>query len=799
MNQPPIKTQMLSTNPYIKINNQGKIVEFDLKLTQHILGRDETQADLVVSDNWGIVSRCQALFKKVNNDYYIYDGNGKNPSSNGLFINKTRITPQHGYLLSHETEITIGQNPKNWIIISYYNPQNIPSLPRKLPEKTSINLKDKAVTLGRNPDADLCLDAPTVSYKHAVIDRDISNANKYIIYDYSTNGIFVNGEKVNQYTYLENGTIIKIGPYILVAQGDKLLVADRGNNIRLDCANILKKIKTKNKQNKIILNNISLAIEPGEFVGIVGGSGAGKSTLMRALLGIESINQGKVYLNGEDLQHNFNMYRNQIGYVPQSDIIHKDLTVREVLYYSAKLRLPNDTDLEKIIAKTLQDIEMLSSVNTLVSQLSGGQIKRVSIGVELLADPKLFFLDEPTSGLDPGLDKKMMQLLRKLADQGRTIILVTHATSNINLCDRLIFLGKGGNLCYLGKPEETLNFFQVKQGNFADIYLHLETIDKVLEEAAKFEQSTDYQNNIENRLITNNSISYTNKNPKQVQGFVFKQLIVLAERYGKLLIRDKLFLALSLLTAPIGISLIKFAIDKQPFILGTEDDPALAPLALKVLFVFTSASIWVGLSSSLQEIVKENIIYLRERLVNLNLISYLISKISILGALGLAQSFLIAVSILVLFESPESELIPWFLGIFITNFLTLFSSVSLGLMISASVKNNSQANSALPLLLIPQIIFAGVLFTMEGLGKVISWLTISRWSIGAYGILVNINKLVPEPMVFVDGTTINPPFEGSPVYESNGVNLLLNLAMLFLQSIIYLIVTYWLQKKKDII
>ena len=125
--------------------------------------------------------------------------------------------------------------------------------------------------------------------------------------------------------------------------------------------------------------------------------------------------------------------------------------------------------------------------------------------------------------------------------------------------------------------------------------------------------------------------------------------------------------------------------------------------------------------------------------------------------------------------------------------------ISLGLMVSAAVTNGSQANSALPLLLIPQIIFSGVLFTMEGAGKLISWLMISRWSIGIYGILVNINKLVPAPMVFMDGTEIKPPFEGSPVYESTGGNLLLNILILLLHSLTYLTVTYILQKRKDII
>ena len=154
----------------------------------------------------------------------------------------------------------------------------------------------------------------------------------------------------------------------------------------------------------------------------------------------------------------------------------------EALTYTAKLRLPPDTNVQEVVEKTIEQIEMAERKNILVSQLSGGQRKRVSIGLELLADPKLFFLDEPTSGLDPGLDKKMMQLLKKLANQGRTIILVTHATANIRICDRIVFLGRSGRLCYFGSPKEAMNFFSINTGDFADIYNELETSDENINE-----------------------------------------------------------------------------------------------------------------------------------------------------------------------------------------------------------------------------------------------------------------------------------------------------------------------------
>jgi ABC-type transport system involved in multi-copper enzyme maturation permease subunit len=245
--------------------------------------------------------------------------------------------------------------------------------------------------------------------------------------------------------------------------------------------------------------------------------------------------------------------------------------------------------------------------------------------------------------------------------------------------------------------------------------------------------------------------------------------------------------------------LIPLAIQgKNPLVVGSESDPSLAPLALRVLFVFTCAAIWVGLSSSLQEIVKEAAIYMRERLVNLGLIPYLGSKVLILSGLGLVQSLLMSLVILIFFKSPTPELIPWAMGLAITTFLTLVTSMSLGLLVSAIVKNSSQANSALPLLLLPQIIFSGVLFKMEGIASKLSWLMLSRWSVGAYGSLVNINAMVPDPIYLPNGTLAPMPFEKTPIYAATWDNLGLNSGILLLHALVYLIVTWWLQKRKDI-
>jgi len=643
--------------------------------------------------------------------------------------------------------------------------------------------------LGRDPNASLQLDSPLVSRRHATIDQD--SRGNYILRDYSVNGVFVNGQRVTNSVQLSEGDAIRIGPFTLIYRSGELEMQDSGHQIRLDadCLVIPKR-----------LEGIKLAIEPGQFVALVGGSGAGKSTLMRTLLGIEKTTEGVVYLNGDNLRKNFNIYRNQIGYVPQDDIIHADLQVEEVLTYAAKLRLPPDTDVKQVVTKTLEDIEMTHRRNALVKELSGGQRKRVSIGVELLADPKLFFLDEPTSGLDPGLDKKMMQLLRKLANQGRTVILVTHATANITMCDRIVFMGRGGRLCYFGPPTVALDFFDVKNGDFADIYNELETGETQVQSwADKFSNSPYYQRYIVNHFSSGNPEGKTSTAPPKPKSVSFiQQLLLLAQRYFQLVSRDVVNLSLALLTAPIGISLLRLAVrDKDPLIGAPE--ATLAPLALRVLFVFTCAAIWVGLATSLQEIVKESAIYLRERLVNLGLFAYVGSKVLILSGLAVLQTILMVGVILIAFKHPEPSLISWTLGASITTFLTLLSCVSLGLVVSAIVKNGSQANSALPLLLLPQIIFSGVLFKMEGAASKFSWLMLSRWSVGAYGSLVNVNAMVPAATKLPDGSTLSQPFEPTPVYDPTWGNLSLNWGILCVHILVYLMLTLWLQKRKDIL
>src|SRR6185312_7987144 len=212
-----------------------------------------------------------------------------------------------------------------------------------------------------------------------------------------------------------------------------------------------------------LLHNMSLSVEPGELVAIAGGSGAGKSTLLEILAGLQPPSTGEVSRS-----------ESRVGFVPQDDIIHLEMPLRRTLRYAARLRLPTDTsstDADRIVEETMRDLDLADRADVPVRALSGGQRKRASIAVELLTRPHLFFLDEPTSGLDPSTSADVMRLLRRLSQRGVTVVLTTHEPTDIDQCDRVVFLARDGHLAFSGSPAEARRYFGV--ADLAEVYERL--------------------------------------------------------------------------------------------------------------------------------------------------------------------------------------------------------------------------------------------------------------------------------------------------------------------------------------
>ncbi len=327
--------------------------------------------------------------------------------------------------------------------------------------------KERAV-IGRAPDCDIHLSHPSVSRYHAMLER---RPNGLWVRDLaSVNGVSVGGQRIGEATRLPDGQLIGVGPFLLSLTQGVLRSIDNSRGLRLEARNVEKVVSLPDGGSRKLLDNINLVVEPGEFVSLLGPSGSGKSTLMDCLNGRRPATGGKVLANGVDFYRHFDNFRQSLGYVPQKDIVHTQLTVYKALYYTARLRLPTDTDpaeLKARIESVMQTMEIGPHRDTLVGNLSGGQIKRVSLGAELIGEPALLYIDEATSGLDAGTEARMMKLFRRLADEGRSIVCITHNVENVDQGHLVLVLVRG-KIVYYGPPKEAPPYFHV--GRISDVY-----------------------------------------------------------------------------------------------------------------------------------------------------------------------------------------------------------------------------------------------------------------------------------------------------------------------------------------
>lgn len=355
-----------------------------------------------------------------------------------------------------------------------------------------------------------------------------------------------------------------------------------------------------------------------------------------------------------------------------------------------------------------------------------------------MSDPNLLFLDEPASGLDPGTERNLMCSLRSMADAGKTVILVTHSTLQLTLCDKIVFMGKGGNLCFFGSYDDALSFFEVH--DVVDIY------NMITENAVYWRNRFDAK-----VQSTKNPGKHSENGASATKGRKRAELPVLCSRYIKLIINDKQRLLLLMLQAPVLALLISLVADGKQF----EE----YEMTKSLLFALSCSAFWVGMLNSIQEICKEKSILKREYMTGLSLNAYVLSKILVLGILCLIQSLLIVSVFAVTVGLPESGLIMSpFLELLISTFLTAVASAAMGLFVSSLFTNADRAMTVAPILLMPQILFSGLIFKLSGATEGISWLAVCRWSMEAYGTTANLNSL--DLKLQQEGIMIPHEFEG---------------------------------------
>ncbi|MGN6362570.1 MAG: ATP-binding cassette domain-containing protein [Thermomicrobiales bacterium] len=594
----------------------------------------------------------------------------------------------------------------------------------------------KPIRIGRDPDNDLVFSSRLVSRYHAVVEpgpegfrlRDLG----------SSNGTFVNGAEVKA-TILHDGDEIWVGDERFIFDRREILRSVEPRGIRIDVTNLTKKVKG----NKILLHDITLSVLPGEFVAIVGGSGAGKTTLMDAISGVRPASGGRVLYNGRDYYRNLPLFRNVLGYVPQDDIIHTALPVRTTLRHAAKLRLPSDTskaDLDRAVDGALSSLSLTNQANIRVGALSGGQRKRASIGVELLTQPRIFFLDEPTSGLDPATDAQMMRLMRGLADDGSTVLLTTHATKNVMLCDKIIFLARGGYLAFVGTPQRALRYFEAEA--FDEIYERLANEATPEEWANRFRVSPDFAQVMAEQPAAGAppagaAAPHALGEGNQTGNGPFRQLrqfFVLTKRTMDLYFQNPSTVA-PLFAQPIIIALFKGG--------GFKLDSSNPNSAVQLLFLFAFTVYLLGLLYGFQEIVKELAIFRRERMVNLGIVPYVASKVVFFLPILVIGCCLMALILRVTGRLPASGF-----GVYgkllVTASITALAGLAISLVLSAAVNTTDQAAQILAIFIMPQVLFSGSILAVPAMslvGRGISAIMVCRWGFEAMGHITDLNTL----------------------------------------------------------
>ncbi len=581
-----------------------------------------------------------------------------------------------------------------------------------------IPVRGRLLRIGRAPDNDVRLEDPNVSWHHAQLRPGIPPTLEDLG---SRNGTRLDEALIDGSRPLSPGATAGIGPFSLRTEGGELVVVDERGGQRLDARGVSVSVP-----GRTILQPTDLSIAPGEFVALIGASGSGKTTLLKALAGVRAPSAGQVLVGTDPIE----LRLTEVGYVPQSDVLHDRLSVRETLLYTARLRLPSDTSRAESAAaveEVLEELRLDEHADTWVNQLSGGQRKRVSCGVELIGQPTMLLLDEPTSGLDPPLERRLMMTLRRLAQSGRGIVVVTHATSSLALCDTVAVMGEGGNLLFTGSPAEALESFNVAA--YDEIYGAAELVEAPKAAAAPAAAGQPRGRSLAGRLLSGRSL--------------LKQSITLIGRYARTLKRDGRTIGALLGQAPL-IGLLICLLYPADVLALPDHQPT---RSAQFVFLLVTASLWLGLIDSCREIVKERSIIVRELAVGVRIDAQLIAKSVVLFSVAALQCALLMAVVAVLrpLHSPTGVYLE-ITGLLI---LTSWSMVGVGLLVSTVARSVDQSTSVIPLLLIPQLLFGGALVAYERMGiviRVLSDLVVSRWAFAGAGSAIGMNaRLGGEP------------------------------------------------------
>jgi len=689
-----IKLTDIMARPHVElIVDKFAVKSEDIPDEGLVVGRDSARCKMVMEH--ASVSAVHAQFLLKEGRVELAD-----QSANGTFVNGIRIKSAE---LHDGDYITFGRySGKSLIFRSGLEPEL---------KMENIDLSRDHLVIGRDPGCDVVIAHPVVSKKHAEI---VKQNGKSLLVDLgSVNGTFVNGIRVKRHELQELDRVV-IGPSELHFHGGALTHVPDRRVVRLDSVHLNFQVTDRNTgKPKLLLDDLSLVVKPKELIGLLGPSGAGKTTLMNALNGFVKPTSGKVLYNGVDLYQNLDAMKSTIGYVPQEDIMHRQLSVRHCLYYAAKLRLSDDTSDDEINRRVEEMLETLKldpqRWDNPVATLSGGQRKRVSLGIELLPKPGVLFLDEPTAGLDPRTETLMMMLFRQLANQGSTIVITTHLLGSFGVLDKVVVMVQG-RLAYYGPGTKFLEYFKAESP--PDVYDDLtdnNTVPYALELKKRFQGAPLYQSlvvepqkNIPAERLT--ASGAPNQAQSQQKRFSLRQFTTLLQRTWELKFSDRAQTLLLFGQAPLVALLVALM--------------ASGPNQVQTIFMAMFSALWFGCSNAVREIVDEQTIYRRERQTGLKIPSYILSKLAVLSFVALVQCF--SVVLICLFINHALSLnLPEAGAAILIMFLVAVNGSLVGLLISSLVATPEKALTLFPLILIPELLLCGLFLPVRPIQTII--------------------------------------------------------------------------------
>ncbi len=474
-------------------------------------------------------------------------------------------------------------------------------------------------------------DDASISRRHVVVEN---RGGEYFLTDESQVGAFLNGQRFTTRKVII-GDRFRIGGYNFEFTGRSIKGVANMVGGKIEGRHLTLEFKS----GKRILNDVSIEVDRCSFVGILGGSGQGKTTLMNALCGINPATSGEVWINGIKLASTDDMRRVGIGYVPQDDIVHRELTVEQAVTYSARLRLDSSTPaaaISDLVDETIERLGLSPHRKKGITQLSGGQRKRVSIATELLAKPAVLLLDEPSSGLDPATEFALMTLLRRLAATDCTVLCTTHVLGRAYLFDEVTFIQEG-RVIFQGRDEEARKFFDVE--SLDEIYLKLDNPNKTGEKWRQ-EFEAEFADKAEVADVPYNEPVGVKKATRGAGGL--SSMRILLQRQWTILLADRLNLLFLLAQALLIGGLVGWVSGNVVF----------------QMFLAAIATLWFGCSNGAQQIVAELAIFRRERLAGLGINAYMLSKFVFLTAITTVQAVLIFVTITAVSYVIHPEKLP---------------------------------------------------------------------------------------------------------------------------------------------